>query len=131
MHRGRLVIVAAAAIAVAAFPLPFLEADALGTIRGSGSNAALPLVALVAGSIVVVAGDRRDSLSGLVAIAAAGCVTVAFVTTGAVLIDAVLASREAAAIGADASLGVGLWLLTAAALVATTGIFLGMSRRLG
>lgn len=130
MQRGRVVLVVAALFGVGSLLLPFFNAETLGNVSGLGAHGILPVLALICAAAVVLAGDRRESLVGLPAIAAAATVTLAVVLTGAILIDAELATREASGIGAAGSLGSGLWLLTGATMLGVAGLIWAMSRRL-
>jgi uncharacterized cupredoxin-like copper-binding protein len=120
----------AALLGAASLPLPFFSAATLGNVSAVAAHAGLPALALICAAAVVVAGDRRESLVGLPAIAAAATVTLAVLLTGALLIDAGLASREAAALGVEGSFGSGLWLMTGATTLSVAGLVWAMSRRL-
>lgn len=130
MQRGRILIGAGAFIALAALLFPFFTASTLGEISGRSGPSLLPVGALVACAVVALAGDRGESLTGLSAVAAAAAATVGAVVTGALLIDALLAARDASALGYEGSPGTGLWLTTIGAGVAVVGVLVGMSRRL-
>lgn len=130
MQRGRLLILFAALIAAGSLLLPYFSAEALGDINASAATGYLPVAALGAAALVAVAGDRGDSLGGLAAVAAAAAVTMALVLTGALLLDASLANRNAAALDVVAHIGSGLWTLVLAAVVGLFGVIVGMSRRL-
>lgn len=130
MQRGRRLIVVAAGIGAVSLLLPFFRADTLGTISGYAAHGSLSVVALLGATIVAISGDRRESLGGLAAVAAGAAVTLAAVLAGAVVIDALLASRDAAAVGAAASVQAGLWIFAGACLLAIGGVVLAMSRRL-
>ncbi len=130
MQRGRSILVLAAVMAAASLLLPFFNADTLGRVSGIAANAGLPVLALTAAATVALAGDRRESLAGLPAVAAAATVTLTVLLTGSILIDAELASRDAAALGAEGSLGSGLWLMTGATMLSVAGLIGAMSRRL-
>lgn len=130
MQRGRILIVAGALIAAAALLFPFFTASTLGDISGRSGPSLLPLAALAACGLVAVAGDRGERLNGLSAVAAAAAATLAAVLTGALLIDALLAARDATALGYEGAAGAGLWLTAIAAGVAVVGVLVGMSRRL-
>jgi hypothetical protein len=130
MQRGRTVLVVAAVVATASLPLPFFNADTLGSVSGVAAHGALPALALTCGAAVVLAGDRRESLAGLPAIAAAATVILTVLLTGSLLIDAELAARDAVALGSRGSPGSGLWLLTGATMLGVAGLIAAMSRRL-
>lgn len=130
MQRGRTILVVAAIVAAIALLLPFFEAETLGTVSGIAAHGGFPALALAAAAAVVLAGDRRESLVGLPAIAAASAVILALLLTVSLLIDAELASRDAAALGFRGSPGSGLWVMTAATMIGVAGLIAAMSRRL-
>jgi len=130
MHRGRSILVLAAATAAASLLLPFFNAETLGNVSGIAANAGLPVLASTATAAVALAGDRRESLAGLPAVAAAATVTLTVLLTGSILIDAELATRDAAVLGAEGSLGSGLWLMTGATMLSVAGLIGATSRRL-
>jgi hypothetical protein len=130
MQRGRAILVLAALAAAGSLTLPFFSEATLGNVSGVRAHAALPVLALVCAAAVVVAGDRRESLVGLPAIAATTAVILAVLLTGSLLIDAELATRDAAALGSRGSLGSGLWLLTVSTTLGVAGLIWAMSRRL-
>ncbi|MCP3974654.1 MAG: hypothetical protein GY720_09190 [bacterium] len=130
MQRGRLIILIAAIGAAGSLLLPYFAADALGSISGIAAAGGRPVIALLAAAFVAVAGDRGDSLSGIAAVAAAAAVTLALILTGALLIDARLADRDAAIVDAAAEIGSGLWVMTGAAVTALAGLVVGTGRRL-
>lgn len=129
MQRGRLLILAASLLAAGSLLFTYFSADVIGDFSGR-TAAALPVAALAAAGIVAVAGDRGDSLSGIAAVASAAAVTIALVLTGALLIDARLATRQAESFDVVAGIGAGLWVLAAASVVGFVGVLVGMSRRL-
>ncbi len=130
MHRGRLLLVLAAALGALSIPLPFLSAEAIDDVAGADAGGWLALAALGGAALVALTGDRRDNLTGLAAVAAGAAVTLAVVVTGALVIDAVLAAREAVAAGVGGAVGPGLWLLATASGAGAAGVVVGMSRRL-
>jgi len=130
MQLGRILLVVAAAMGAVSLLLPYFSADALGDVPGSAAGGPLPLAALVGAAVVAIAGDRGESLGGLPAIAAAATVAAANLLTGALLIDGLLAAREARTVGAAGFIGSGLWILIGAALLGIAGVIVGMSRRL-
>ena len=130
MQRGRVILVVAAALAGVSLLLPFFNAETLGDVSGVAAHGALPALALACAAAVVLAGDRRESLVGLPAIAAAATVILAVLLTGSLLIDAELATRDAAALGTHGSLGSGLWVMTGATMLSVAGLIGAMSRRL-
>ncbi len=109
--------------------LPYFAADRLGTVSGLTAAGPLPTFALAAAGVVALTGDRRETLTGLPAIAAAVAVMLAVVLTGAALIDATLAAREAQSFESGANLGSGLWLLATAAVAAVGGLIAAIGGR--
>lgn len=130
MQRGRVMLLVAAAVAVAALLLPFFSATALGDVMAGTDGHLLPAAALVGAAVVAGAGDRRESLTGLPALAAAAAVTGAVVVVGAILIDGLLATRTTAGVEAGGAIGAGLWLTALACGIGVAGVIIGMSRRL-
>lgn len=129
MQRGRLVILIAAATASLGLLFPFFTAPIVGDVGVSATNA-IPLAALCLAGIAAISGDRGESLTGLPAIAAASAVATAAVVTGALLIDALLALRDANALQIQSAIGAGLWLTAIATTIGIGGLVAGMSRRL-
>ena len=80
--------------------------------------------------LVAVVGDRRETVGGLPAAAAAATVALAVVLTGALLIDAILAARDATALGSAGSIGSGMWLMTGAVATAVVGLIGAVRGRL-
>jgi hypothetical protein len=130
MHRGRLLLVTAAACGALSLLLPFYRVDVIGDVSATSANGTRPLLALAGAALVAVAGDRGDSLTGVAAVATAAAVTLALTLTGALLVDAVVAGRDASLAGATGSVGPGLWLMVMATVIAIAGTLVGMSRRL-
>lgn len=128
MHRGRVILLVATATAAAALLFPFFTAVTIGDVR-EGVHL-LPLACLAMAALVALAGDRGDSIAGLPAVAIAAAVTTAIIVTGAIAIDAVVATRDARELGIEASVGTGLWLTTIAAALSVFALGIGMSRRL-
>jgi len=131
MHRGRAIAVAGTLLGLASLASPALSADTLGDVSVLSANGHFTAAALAAAGVVAIAGDRRESLTGIPALAAAAAATLAIVLAGAVLIDALAASRDAAAEGADARVGWGVWVLLAATALTAGGIGVALNRRLG
>ncbi|NND04067.1 MAG: hypothetical protein HKN91_14900 [Acidimicrobiia bacterium] len=128
MQRGRVLIVVAGVIAATALLFPFFTAQTVGTVR-SGQQL-LPFAALVVVSLVAMSGDRGERLTGLPAIAATAAVAGAAFVSSAAFIDAIIAKRNAADLGFEATIGTGLWLTAIAVILAAVGSAVAMSRRL-
>ena len=124
MHRSRLTILNGAVIGLLTLPLVrFPVTGNVNSIDGDG----WPAVALI-GMVAVLAllGDRAEGLAMAPALVAAA-------TSGAAMVFSVLkltdASNAADTIP-DASIGVGAWVLVAAAMITLTGVALTLSRKL-
>ena len=123
-------ILLATGLAALAMFLPFFSVDGLKKISATAAGGWLPLAALVGATAIVLTGDRRESLGGTAAIAAAAAASLALVTSGALVIDGTIAARETSSLGVAGSVGTGLWLLVAAALIAVSGVAVALSKRL-
>ena len=117
-------MLAGAALALASLPLPHIRLPVTGSVNGFDGDswpAALLLVVLAA---LAVTGDRGEGFGVARALTAIGIAGVAVVFTSFKLADALEAVDEAG------SVGVGMWVLVAAVLVALAGTVFSLSRKL-
>ncbi len=126
MHRSRIVIVAAALVALAALPLPHLRSDLTGTVNGFSGDSWPAAASLGVLAVLALLGDRAEGFGParvLVGLALAGF---AVVFTAVKVADASQAANLA-----GGSIGWGIWVLGAAALLGMLGTLASISRKLG
>ena len=130
MQKGRILILCGALLAGVAILFPVVAFRSGGAVSGVDTWAWLAVIGLGIAGIVAMAGDRRERLAGLSAVSASAAIAFGLVAAGAVIIDGLLATRSST--GATyATAGTGMWLLAAAGCIATVGLVVGLSRRIG
>lgn len=131
MHRSRILLLVGAVLGVASLFLDFLVTDLVGDVGGLDAEIVAGVALLVALGVIALIGDRREGLP------AAGTVLVALASGGAVLfavaklIDAGRAAQAIGAVAGEARIGVGAWVLLAAAIIGLIGAVLTASRKVG
>ncbi len=122
MHPFRPIILAGVGFAVVSMLLPFASFPIVGSIDGLSADAwpaLLPLVVL----LLITLTSRWDlGFDPLAGIAAVGMGAASLIFSLVKVTDAIVAVRDTA----DATLGPGAWVLTAAAVVATAGAVYGV-----
>ncbi len=126
MHRSRIVLVGAALVALAAMPLPHLQADLTGSVNGVTGDAWPAAVALVLLALLALVGDRAEGFGP-------GRVLVGLMLAGfAVVFTAVKAADASQAADlAGGSIGYGVWVLAVGAVLGVVGTLASISRTLG
>ncbi len=124
MHRSRLMILAGAALALVSLPLPHVRLPELGSVNGFDGDSWPAAVVLLVLAALAMGGDRGEGFGVPRALAAVALAGVAVVFTAFKLADALEAVDEAG------SVGIGLWVLAAGALLALAGAVFSLSRKL-
>ncbi len=126
MHRSRLLILAGTAIAAGALFLPHLRSMPTGSVNGITGDSWPAAAVLGLAALLAVTGDRGEGFGPVRALAAIGLAAAAVLFTAVKLADA---SRAADL--ASGSIGYGIWVMGAGALVVLAGALLSRSRKLG
>ncbi len=126
MHWSRVLLLAAALLSLVALPLAFLQSDATGAVNGISGDAWPATVALGAVGALALLGDRAEGFG-------AARVLAALLLAGFAVVFAAVKVADAAraADAADGSIGIGVWVLAAAALVGVGGALASASRKIG
>ncbi len=126
MHRSRLLILAGAAVGGGALLLPHLRSAATGNVNGVTGDSWPAAALLGVAALLALLGDRGEGFGPLRALATVGLAGLAIVFTAVKVADAGRAADLT-----DGSIGYGLWVLAAGALVVLVGALVSLSRKLG
>ncbi len=124
MHRSRVMMLAGTALSLVSLPLPHIRLPVTGTVNGFDGDSWPAAVVLLVLTALAVTGDRGEGFGVARALAAVAMAGVAVVFTSFKLTDALEAVDEAG------SVGIGLWVLAAGALLALAGAVFSLSRKL-
>ena len=124
MHRSRLMMLAGSALALVSLPLPHIRLPVVGSVNGFDGDSWPAAVVLLVLAALAVTGDRGEGFGVARALAAVALAGIAVVFTSFKLADALEAVEEAG------SVGIGMWVLVAAVLLALAGSVFSLSRKL-
>lgn len=130
MHPARWTVVGGFAACVVSLALGFVTLPLTGTISGISGDGWPILLILAIPLILAILGDRTEGLGPVASTAAIALCGVAVVFAVAKFVDARLAVDTAGSSG-TATIGPGIWLMLAGAVVALIGSVASTSRRLG
>ena len=119
------------ALGALSLPLPFLNSSLTGSVNGIEGDAWPAVVALLPLALASVSGDRRESFGSVGTLLAALAAAAATLFSVSKLVDGLRAVDSLQAIGQEASIGIGAWLLLGGSVFALFGAALGLSRRIG
>lgn len=130
MHPARWIVVGGFIACAVSLTLGFVTLPLTGTISGISGGGWPILLMLAIPFALATVGDRTEGLGPFASTAAIALCGVGVVFAVAKFVDARLAVDTASASG-TASIGPGIWLMLAGAVVALIGSVASTSRRLG
>jgi len=121
MHPYRLTVLTGVGFATLAMLLPFLSLPVAGSVDGLSADAWPALVPLLPVALLVIDQRSEHGLAGLTAAIGAGLAGTAMIFATVKLADAIVAARSP-----GATLGAGVWVLTASVAAVLVGLAYGV-----
>lgn len=125
MHPFRPIVLAGVGFALLSMLLPFASFPVIGSIDGLSADAWPALLPLIPVVLLSLTGRWEHALGPTPGIAAVALCGLSLVFSLVKVADSIVSVRDTA----DATLGTGAWVLTAAVMVATSGAAFGSFSR--